>query len=92
MDPETIFRRRPDVRFRRLSPEGVVVRQSDPEVLVLNDAGALILERIDGEATVGGLVDAVSGEYEVARSVAETRRVGVPRRAGGGPDHRERPP
>jgi Coenzyme PQQ synthesis protein D (PqqD) len=71
MDPETVFKRRSDVRFRRLSPEGVVVRQSDPEVLVVNDVGALILERIDGEASVGGLVDAVAGEYEVARSVAE---------------------
>jgi Coenzyme PQQ synthesis protein D (PqqD) len=71
IDADTVFRRRTDVRFRRLPPEGVVVRQSDPEVLVVNDVGAAILERIDGEAAVGRLVDAVADEYDVDRPALE---------------------
>jgi hypothetical protein len=68
---ETRVRRRPDVRFRRIDPEGVVVRQTDPEVLVVNDLGARILEGIEGETRVGSLVDALAAEYAVERTVLE---------------------
>jgi hypothetical protein len=69
--PEVVFRLRSDVRFRRLAPEGVVVRQTDPEVLVVNDLAARILERLDGASRVGSIVDAFASEYEVDRTVLE---------------------
>ena len=63
--PEAIFRRRSDVRFRIVAPEAVVVRQSGPEVLVLNGVGARILERIDTGERVATLVAGLAQEYEV---------------------------
>jgi hypothetical protein len=62
---ETVFRRRRDVRFRIVAPEAVVVRQSGPEVLVLNDVGARILERVDTGQTVAALVAGLAQEYDV---------------------------
>ena len=62
---EAIFRRRSDVRFRIVAPEAVVVRQSGPEVLVLNGVGARILERIDTGDSVAALVAGLAQEYEV---------------------------
>lgn len=41
------YRRKPDVRFRIVADEAVVVRQRDAEVLVLNEVGGRILELID---------------------------------------------
>lgn len=61
----TVFRRRADVRFRMVAPEAVVVRQSGPEVLVLNGVGARILERLDAGESVATLVAGLAGEYEV---------------------------
>ena len=71
IDPGAVFRRRDDVRFRRLPPEGVVVRQTDPEVLVLNELASRILERIDGETSVQAVVEGLLAEYEVDPSVLE---------------------
>jgi hypothetical protein len=68
---DAVFRIRSDVRFRRLAPEGVVVRQTDPEVLVVNDLAARILERLDGRSPVGSIVDSFAADYEVDRTVLE---------------------
>lgn len=69
--PEAVFRLRSDVRFRRLEPEGVVVRQTDPEVLVVNDLAARILEKLDGSCSVSSIVAAFAADYEVDRAALE---------------------
>jgi hypothetical protein len=63
----TVLRRRPDVRFRVIDEEGVVVRQSAGEVLVLNDLGTRILAMADGLVPVARWIDALLGEFEVER-------------------------
>lgn len=60
-----VFRRKDDVRFRIIPPEAVVVRQSGPEVLVINEVGARVLERIDSGESVATLVAGLAEEYEV---------------------------
>ena len=62
---EAVFRLRGDVRFRRVPPEGVVVRQTDPEVLVVNDLGARVLEALDGAHPVSSLLRTFAAEYDV---------------------------
>jgi len=69
--PETVFRLRSDVRFRRLEPEGVVVRQTEPEVLVVNDLAARILEKLDGTRSLSAIVEAFASDYDVDRAVLE---------------------
>ncbi|MBV8203287.1 MAG: PqqD family protein [Acidobacteria bacterium] len=63
----TVLRRRADVRFRVIDEEGVVVRQSAGEVLVLNDLATRILALADGLAPVSRWIDALLGEFEVER-------------------------
>ncbi len=67
IDGSVVLRRRDDVRYRIVGDEAVVIRQNAAEVLALNDVGARVLELIDGGTTMGGLVDAMFEEYDVAR-------------------------
>ena len=71
IDIDSVLGRRADVRFRVIDTEGVVVRQSAGEVLVLNDIGTRILALADGVAPVTHWIDTLLGEFEVARPVLE---------------------
>jgi hypothetical protein len=71
MTAATVLRRRPDVRYRIVAPEAVVIRQSVPEVMVLNGVAAEVLERLDGKTAVAGLVGALAPLYDVAPDVLE---------------------
>ena len=68
---DTVFRTRGDVRYRIVAPEAVVVRQSGPEVLVLNGVGARILEGVAAGHPVARLVAGLAEEYEVAPATLE---------------------
>lgn len=62
---EQHFRTRPDVRFRTIADEGVIVRQEAGEAIVVNEVGARILELLrDGLAT-SQVIDRLKEEYEV---------------------------
>ena len=71
IDIGSVLGRRADVRFRVIDAEGVVVRQSAGEVLVLNDIGTRILALADGVTPVEHWIDTLLGEFEVARPVLE---------------------
>lgn len=62
---QEIYRRRPDVRFRTVLDEAVVVRIEAAEVLVVNSIGARILELVDGERTLEAIEDLLRSEFEV---------------------------
>ncbi|MBW8875436.1 MAG: PqqD family protein [Acidobacteria bacterium] len=67
--PSTVLRRRPDVRYRRIEGEAVVLRQSAAEVLVLNGVGADVLDLADGRRPVGEWIDVLAREYGADREV-----------------------
>lgn len=71
MDPTSVFRRKGDVIYRVIDDEAVVVRTGTSEVLGLNAVGARILDLVDGELTVGALIEQLEGEYEVDRAQLE---------------------
>ena len=62
---DAVFRTRDDVRYRMVAPEAVVVRQSGPEVLVLNGVGARVLEGVAAGQPFAKLVAAIAEEYDV---------------------------
>ncbi len=62
---------RSDVRFQRVADEGVVVRQAEGEVLVLNGVGMSVLESLRTGATARDLVERLNEEYAVAADVLE---------------------
>jgi hypothetical protein len=54
-----------DAAFRRYEGQAVVVLPHGAEIKVLNPAGSLIFELLDGRHTVEDLVSAIRAEYEV---------------------------
>lgn len=80
------LRQRSDVRYRRIDGEAVVLRQDAGETLVLNEAGALILDLLakgaSAEETAATLaatfeVDAAAALADVASFAAELQAAGV---------------
>lgn len=69
---DTVFRTRPDVRFRVVGDEAIVVRQEDAEVIALNEIGATILGLLDSRRSVRDLLDALLEEYDVDRDSLAT--------------------
>ena len=71
MNEDTVLRPASDVRFRIVDGEAVVVRQKSSEVLVMSEVAARILALADGIRPIGAWVDALEGEFEVARATLE---------------------
>jgi len=67
ISPDTRCRPRSDVRFRRLHPEAVVLRQEDSEVMVLNEVGGRVLELLAAGSSVGEATDVLVAEFAVER-------------------------
>jgi len=61
----------PDVRFRVVVEEGVVLRQRSAEVLVVNEVGARVLALIDPSRTVAQVLLQLEEEFDVERTVLE---------------------
>ncbi len=61
-----------DIRFRRLDHEGVVVDQSGPRVLVVNDVGIRILEWLRAGVVDDELATKVVDHYQVPIETATT--------------------
>ena len=57
-------RLRPDVRFRLVGGQAVVIVQEAGEALVLNEVGSRILELVDGERRVEEIVAVMRDEFE----------------------------
>ena len=71
INSSTVFRHVDDIRYRIIDDEAVVIRQEAGEVMGLNPTGARLLELIDSEKSVEGLVDAMSEEFQMERAELE---------------------
>ena len=71
MNEDTVLRPAPDVRFRIVDREAVVVRQRSAEVLVMSEVAARILALADGVRPIGAWVEALAAEFEVDRGTLE---------------------
>lgn len=67
----SVLRLAPDVRYRAVAPETVLVRQSVPEVMVLNEAAGAILERLDAGHPLSRIVEALASLYDAPRAELE---------------------
>ena len=57
-------RLRPDVRFRQVAGEGIVLRQKAGEVLVLNEVGARIVALLEESLTPPEIVARIEAEFD----------------------------
>ena len=70
--PTAVFRQCSDTRYRNIGGEGIVVRQRASEVLVVTDVGARVLDLLDGNTSVSGMLMALAAEYDVDQSTLES--------------------
>lgn len=61
------FRLAPDVRFRVVVEEGVVLRQESAEVLIVNPVGARLLDLVAPEQSLLQITDRLEAEFDVTR-------------------------
>jgi len=71
LDSAARFRLRPDVRYRIIDGEAVVIRQDDAEVVVLNGVGARVLELVHAAKPVSALLEVLCAEYQVSQKELE---------------------
>jgi len=69
MRPQDVFRKDPDIVFRKISGEYILVpirhRVGDLDnIYTLNETAARVWELIDGRRSVGDIRDAIAGEFE----------------------------
>ena len=63
------FRVAPDIRYRVIDEEAVVVRQREGDVLVLNQVAARVLQLVGQGLSPTEIGDRVTGEYEAPEVV-----------------------
>ena len=71
MKSDVVLKPAPDVRFRIVDREAVVVRQTGAEVLVLSEVAARILALADGVRPITAWIETLSTEYAVDRETLE---------------------
>ena len=55
----------PDIRYRVVDDEGVIVRQQMGEILVVNNVGACFLRLVDGERSIVKIANNIAELFEV---------------------------
>lgn len=71
-----VLKTAPDIRFRIVDREAVVVRQRSAEVLVMNEVAARLLALADGVHPVSHWLDVLVNEFEVDRATLEVDVMG----------------
>jgi len=71
IESATSFRKRADVRYRKVGGEGIVVKQTAGEVLVLSEVGARIVDLLETGVGVDALLRTLAGEYDIDQATLE---------------------
>jgi hypothetical protein len=69
--PGSVPRQNEDTAVRTIEGEAFIVNAETSELHNLNPVGTRVFELVDGVRTVGDIVAAIVGEYEVDRETAE---------------------
>lgn len=63
--PDAVLRLKSDVRFRQVGDEGIVVRQTEGEVVVTNEVGAVVMRLLDGRRSLTEIIAEIGRDYDV---------------------------
>ena len=64
-DKTRTFQLKSVIRFRSIADEGIVLRQDEGEVLVVNGVGVRVVELIREGTTLEQILTTLEGEYDV---------------------------
>ena len=67
----SVYRRHPDVRYRVIDGEGVLIRYDTGEVLGLNEVGTRLFVLIDAETPAREMIERLADEFDVGRGELE---------------------
>jgi len=65
-DLEVVLKKNPGAAYRIYDGQATVVLPDRAEVNVLNPVGSLVWDRIDGQRTLGRILESVLEEYEIS--------------------------
>jgi len=68
MTDSDAIRLSPDIRYRTITPEGIVVHLERGEVVVVNELGIRILELIEKTGSLSAVIDNLSETYDASRN------------------------
>ncbi|WP_456408253.1 PqqD family protein [Thiolapillus sp.] len=68
IEPSTVLQLKSDVRQTRVGGEGVILRQDEGEILVVNEVAIRFVELIDGDKDLNELTDLLFQEYDVEKN------------------------
>lgn len=71
MDLKSVMTKTSDAAYRIYDGKATIVLPGRAEVKVLNPAGSLIWDRIDGSRPLEQILDAMVEEFEISRQQAE---------------------
>ena len=74
--PSAILVHNPDLVWRPLQDELVIVRPADGQIRVLNGVGSFVWQALDGENSCAAIAQLVCAEYEVSVEEAEADVLG----------------
>ena len=63
---DSVLMRRPDVRYRDVGDEGIIVSQDQGEVVAVNQVGARLLSLIDGNRSFAQIMELMRREFDVS--------------------------
>lgn len=61
-----------DVRYRRFGEEGIVLRQEEAEIMVLNETGIRVLALAAEGTDADDIVDRILADYDVNRATLQS--------------------
>ncbi len=67
----SVFSRHPDVRYRVIDGEGVLIRYDTGEILGLNEVGTRLFVLIDAETPAREVIERLADEFDVDRKELE---------------------
>jgi hypothetical protein len=70
MDLSTVLVKSPDAAYRTYDGQATIVLPSRAQVSVLNEVGSAVWERIDGQRTLGQILEGILEEYDITREQA----------------------
>jgi hypothetical protein len=70
MDLNTVLTKTPDAAYRIYDGQATIILPARAEVKVLNELGSIVWDAIDGQRTLGAILDRVVQEFEISREQA----------------------
>jgi hypothetical protein len=71
MDLNTVLTKTPDAAYRIYDGQATIILPARAEVKVLNELGSIVWDAIDGQRTLGAILDRLVQDFDISRDQAQ---------------------